>query len=63
MKQESNKTMQLKTITQETWIIYFGNLYADIENPVEAQETTQNDPLEEYTQMTKEQVRETVRKL
>ncbi|ERL91403.1 hypothetical protein D910_08735 [Dendroctonus ponderosae] len=32
------------------------NVYADIEIPEEAQETTQNDPLEEYTQITEEAI-------
>ncbi|KAH1002170.1 hypothetical protein HUJ04_008283 [Dendroctonus ponderosae] len=62
-KTETKETIQLKTITEETWDSNFGNLYADIESPEEAQETTQNDRLEEYSQITEELVSETVKKL
>lgn len=64
MKQGMNETIQLKSITEETWEKYFSDLYADIKDPIEPQkETTKIGFLEEHMQITKEHVRETMKKL
>ncbi|XP_030750802.1 uncharacterized protein LOC115878433 [Sitophilus oryzae] len=63
LKRETNETIQQRTIAEDTWEKYFRDLYAETDEPMEAQETSQRDNIEDHAQITYKQVEETIRKL
>ncbi|XP_030753808.1 uncharacterized protein LOC115880664 [Sitophilus oryzae] len=55
LKRETNETIQLRTIAEDTWEKYFRDLYAETDEPMEAQETSQRDNIEDHAQITYKQ--------